>query len=182
MKVYLIANERVTARIKDRLQLEKANKADVALIVRDDGTEAANAIGSVIRRERMPMGEWGVGIFSDDVAETVRFLFNDFINGYTAEEATQMLVESRLNRNDANTMINPLRLVISASSSNLGTSQHDFPITFIILCNLNITSYGQTFITKGIGMLGFSRPGPCMFVQWSRRLFFLSKPAMMVAR
>ena len=48
MKVYLIANERVTARIKDRLQLEKANKADVALIVRDDGTEAANAIGSVI--------------------------------------------------------------------------------------------------------------------------------------
>lgn len=48
MKVYLIANERVTARIKDRLQLEKANKADVALIVRDDEVEAANAIGSVI--------------------------------------------------------------------------------------------------------------------------------------
>ncbi|BCU81667.1 hypothetical protein JIR001_14500 [Polycladomyces abyssicola] len=40
------------------------------------------------------MGAWGVGIFSDDVAETVRFHYKDLIgDGFTGKQATQILIE-----------------------------------------------------------------------------------------
>lgn len=70
------------------------------------------------------MGSWGVAIFSDDVAETVRFHFKDLIgDGYSVEQATQLLVEEYAKELDEEDDLLVFWLSLAAIQSNLGRLQ-----------------------------------------------------------
>ena len=51
------------------------------------------------------MGVWGVAILSNDIAEDIKFIYKDLLgNGYSNEDASQVIIQEFLNELDAEEM------------------------------------------------------------------------------